>query len=270
MSDRTAFGGNYIDGSGSHQQGRWGFCSIDTAQSTLGSYREPSLPLAEIAAPEVELAWDRDIRIGGRDVRFSTQRFRPVLIIGTLSATLALALTGGFQFLVFTPASTAIEHKPDCSNHALASDEASCVASKSDREAILSAPKLQKVAAPAAVTGSGGNEPSHSITQQATKSTNADTLVTHQNAKSLGPRAAAIQHERSLPRLTPVPETKPGTIEGWTVREVVGGTAVLEGPNGQWRVTSGDTVPGLGQVDSIVRWGSRWIVGTSKGLVSTP
>jgi hypothetical protein len=43
----------------------------------------------------------------------------------------------------------------------------------------------------------------------------------------------------------PVPETKPGTIEGWTVREVAGGTLLLEGPNGQWRATSGETVPGL-------------------------
>jgi hypothetical protein len=79
-----------------------------------------------------------------------------------------------------------------------------------------------------------------------------------------------MQHERSLSSLTPVPETKPGTIEGWTVREVAGGTALLEGPNGQWRATNGDTVPGLGRVDSIVRWGNRWIVATSKGLVSTP
>jgi hypothetical protein len=29
-------------------------------------------------------------------------------------------------------------------------------------------------------------------------------------------------------------------------------------------------VPGLGKIDSIVRWGNRWIVATSRGLVSTP
>jgi hypothetical protein len=28
-------------------------------------------------------------------------------------------------------------------------------------------------------------------------------------------------------------------------------------------------VPGVGRVDSIVRWGNRWIVATSKGLIST-
>ena len=32
---------------------------------------------------------------------------------------------------------------------------------------------------------------------------------------------------------------------------------------------AGDTVPGVGRVDSIVRWGNRWIVATSRGLIST-
>jgi hypothetical protein len=67
-----------------------------------------------------------------------------------------------------------------------------------------------------------------------------------------------------------VPETRPTTIEGWTVREVVGGTVVLEGPDGVWRASRGETVPGVGRVDSIVRWGNRWIVATSRGLISTP
>jgi hypothetical protein len=69
---------------------------------------------------------------------------------------------------------------------------------------------------------------------------------------------------------TPYPETKPTTIAGWALVEVVGGTAVVQGPSGVWRVTRGDTVPGIGKVDSIVRWGNRWIVATSSGLISTP
>jgi hypothetical protein len=72
------------------------------------------------------------------------------------------------------------------------------------------------------------------------------------------------------PKLSPVPETRPTTIPGWMLREVVNGTAVLQGPNGILRVTRGDIVPGVGRVDSIVRWGNRWIVATSGGLISTP
>ncbi|HZP69271.1 MAG TPA: hypothetical protein VFB29_04945 [Pseudolabrys sp.] len=71
-------------------------------------------------------------------------------------------------------------------------------------------------------------------------------------------------------KLVAVPETPPTTIPGWIVRDVANGTAVVQGPNGVWRVARGDSLPGVGRVDSIVRWGNRWIVATSRGLISTP
>jgi len=86
--------------------------------------------------------------------------------------------------------------------------------------------------------------------------------ITRAKTSSLSP------HSRANPTL--VPETRPTTIEGWMIREVINGTAVLEGPNGIWRVKRGDTVPSVGQVQSIVLWGKRWIVATSSGLISTP
>jgi hypothetical protein len=70
--------------------------------------------------------------------------------------------------------------------------------------------------------------------------------------------------------MVPVAETKPTTIEGWTVLDVRGGTAVLEGPDGIRTAARGDTVPGIGRIDSIVRWGNRWIVATANGLIATP
>jgi hypothetical protein len=82
--------------------------------------------------------------------------------------------------------------------------------------------------------------------------------------------ADSAKELRAAPKLTPRPETRPTTIKGWTLREVSDGTAVIEGPNGVLKATAGQTVPGIGRVDSIVRWGNRWIVATSKGLISTP
>ncbi|WP_456666805.1 hypothetical protein [Bradyrhizobium sp. USDA 3240] len=79
-------------------------------------------------------------------------------------------------------------------------------------------------------------------------------------AMALGPKQ---------PAATP-PETRPSTIPGWSVVEVRDGTAVLEGPEGVKMAARGDVVPGLGRVDSIVRWGNRWIVATASGLVATP
>lgn len=81
-----------------------------------------------------------------------------------------------------------------------------------------------------------------------------------------GPPAAPPAREP----LVAAPETRPATVEGWTVREVRGGTVMLEGPDGIRTGSIGDTVPGVGRIDSIVRWGNYWIVATAIGLIASP
>jgi hypothetical protein len=82
-----------------------------------------------------------------------------------------------------------------------------------------------------------------------------------------GPSAAAIAMRQPL---VAAPETRPTTIAGWTVVDVRDGTAVLEGPDGIRMAARGDTIPGIGRVESIVRWGGRWVVATASGLIATP
>ena len=69
---------------------------------------------------------------------------------------------------------------------------------------------------------------------------------------------------------TTLPEMGPTPLEGWSLREVTAGIAVLEGPTGIWRVTPGDTLPGVGKVESYIRSNGQWIVATSSGLISMP
>ena len=54
----------------------------------------------------------------------------------------------------------------------------------------------------------------------------------------------------------------------WSVRSVFNDTAVLEGPQGRIAVGPGDTIPGLGQIQAIIRSGGRWVVATSKGVIT--
>jgi len=105
---------------------------------------------------------------------------------------------------------------------------------------------------------------------QSTKLSTAVHTVSFQERTSHHRPADSAKELRTSPKLIPTPEARPTTIKGWTLREVSNGTAVLEGPNGIWRATPGQTVPGVGTVNSIVRWGNRFIVATSKGLISTP
>ena len=60
---------------------------------------------------------------------------------------------------------------------------------------------------------------------------------------------------------------KPAAVEGWVVRDVYRGTALIEGRMGAIEVDQGDVVPGLGRVDAIRKQDGRWVVVTPKGLI---
>jgi hypothetical protein len=70
----------------------------------------------------------------------------------------------------------------------------------------------------------------------------------------------------------PLPAPKPEvarlpTLEGWVLRDVANGGALIEGRRGIFEVYAGDPVPGLGRIDAIRRQDGRWVVVTSKGLI---
>jgi len=57
------------------------------------------------------------------------------------------------------------------------------------------------------------------------------------------------------------------TVEGWVLRDVAYGSALIDGRRGTYEVYAGDTIPGLGRVDAIRRQDGRWVVVTSRGLI---
>jgi hypothetical protein len=57
------------------------------------------------------------------------------------------------------------------------------------------------------------------------------------------------------------------TVEGWVLRDVANGSALIESRRGMYEVYAGDPVPGLGRVDAIRKQDGRWVVVTSKGLI---
>ncbi|MBV8697238.1 MAG: hypothetical protein JO052_05185 [Bradyrhizobium sp.] len=86
-----------------------------------------------------------------------------------------------------------------------------------------------------------------------------------QSTASATPMAAAPGQPRAA-----APKTDVGRlpiVEGWTLRDVSRGGAVIEGKHGFYEVYAGDPVPGLGRVDAIRRQDGRWVVVTTKGLV---
>ncbi|MBR0873420.1 hypothetical protein JQ633_23895 [Bradyrhizobium tropiciagri] len=56
-------------------------------------------------------------------------------------------------------------------------------------------------------------------------------------------------------------------VDGWALRDVGRGSALIEGRGGIYEVYAGDPVPGLGRVDAIRKQDGRWVVVTSRGLI---
>jgi hypothetical protein len=86
--------------------------------------------------------------------------------------------------------------------------------------------------------------------------------------------AAARETTGSISPPTTAPATAPKaevarlpTVEGWTLRDVINGSALIEGRQGIFEVYAGDPVPGLGRIDAIRRQDGHWVVVTSKGLI---
>jgi hypothetical protein len=77
------------------------------------------------------------------------------------------------------------------------------------------------------------------------------------------PNAAAVP-------LPPAPVPSSTTVPGWAVRDVYRGVAMLQSRVGSMvEVESGDVLPGLGRIEAIRRQNGRWVVITSKGMITS-
>ncbi len=84
------------------------------------------------------------------------------------------------------------------------------------------------------------------------------------------PAPVAAPAQAAVPVPIPAPKPEVGrlpTVEGWRLRDVANGGALIEGRSGLYEVYAGDPVPGLGRIDAIRRQDGRWVVVTSKGLI---
>ena len=84
--------------------------------------------------------------------------------------------------------------------------------------------------------------------------------------------AAALPTPGASPAPAPSASPKPEVarlpkVEGWVLRDVAHGGALIEGRNGLYEVYAGDPVPGLGRIDAIRKQDGHWVVVTSRGLV---
>jgi hypothetical protein len=101
-------------------------------------------------------------------------------------------------------------------------------------------------------------------TREAKETTGSITQSSNQAAASSTPPAVSLPPAASAPKteISRLPK-----VEGWVLRDVNHGGALIEGRQGLYEVYAGDPVPGLGRVDAIRKQDGHWVVVTSKGLV---
>ena len=107
-----------------------------------------------------------------------------------------------------------------------------------------------------------------------TKLTEAVDRIEHR-----APASANTSHDVTGSIATPPPPAQPTTtapvrpigppiIDGWIVRSVYNGAALIQARyGGIIEVEPGDSLPGLGRIENIHRQDGRWVVVTSKGMI---
>jgi hypothetical protein len=223
-----------------------------------------SPPIDQVGAVSSKSTWAGEIRIDKQDRAdfliapgSRPKRYLTVIIMGSIVLSgLGLGwLSRSTHFSAAAP-----PNKPVSSHCAVDSDQETICAVRTSDHLGSHAPTS---------TGPQDAKVISLPTKQAALSP-APTLVSLPTKQTtLSPAPTAVDPAKLSARPVAVPETRPATINGWTVRNVVGGRAVLEGPNGIRNVRRGDKVSGLGKIEDILRWGKWWIVATERGLISS-
>ena len=122
-------------------------------------------------------------------------------------------------------------------------------------------------AAHAAAVAPAAPAPVAAAPAQLAAATPAVTTVPKDVTGTVAPPVPAAAHEPAPATAAKVEVARLPTVEGWVLRDVGRGSALIESRRGLFEVYAGDPIPGLGRVDAIRKQDGRWVVVTSKGLI---
>jgi hypothetical protein len=96
-----------------------------------------------------------------------------------------------------------------------------------------------------------------------------DRLEKRTQAQGQGETTGSVRAQSAAATASAEPPRQ-RVIEGWTVRHVSRGVAIIQGRDGAFEVEPGDIVPGVGRIESMRRQDGRWVVLTSNGMIKSP
>ncbi|SED28937.1 hypothetical protein SAMN05443249_4975 [Beijerinckia sp. 28-YEA-48] len=96
-----------------------------------------------------------------------------------------------------------------------------------------------------------------------------DPIVTGSIRTTAGAPMANAAGRASAARSADSPTRQTAPLNAYALQGVFDGKALLQGPSGYLLVSSGDTIPGIGRVQSIQSQGENWIVRTPVGNLTS-
>jgi len=105
-----------------------------------------------------------------------------------------------------------------------------------------------------------------SAPKDATRAQEQSSSLPEQGAKGANDATGPMPDAPSAPPSTASTATD-SVVDGWILRNVSGGSALIEGRPGLIQVMPGDSLPGVGRVETIKREDGRWVVVTAGGLI---
>lgn len=102
----------------------------------------------------------------------------------------------------------------------------------------------------------------------ATKIATLTETVSRLEKRMTANAAASRDITGSVPdRASTKDQSKPTIVEGWILRDVYRGRAMVEHRDSLYEVMPGADLPGIGKVQTITQQNGRWVVVTAKGLI---
>ena len=134
-------------------------------------------------------------------------------------------------------------------------------AKAADQQMAKIAERLDRAEMAQAEAGAKADKAADSAEQMAHRLASVSGDITGAMADS---RASTTAHQVSADSKQPPPTP---VIDGWVVRDVYHGAALIQGHGGMIEVLPGDSLPGLGRIQQVRRQDGRWVVITSRGQI---
>lgn len=116
-------------------------------------------------------------------------------------------------------------------------------------------------------SGKATNAQLSRINERVERAEKTQTETAQKTARLETPKTSAQVQPDVTGSIAEKQQARPPIVEGWVIRDIFDGRAMVQSRYGIFEVGPGVPLPGVGKVEAIRRQDGRWVVVTAKGLI---